>query len=83
MKIPPMRTIMLCRLNVLLIILCQLTCKIGSWKYWITLTSTNNRIMRRSIAIPIPHLLTIACLSMGARLDSKDMYSKLSNPKTA
>ena len=42
-----------------------------------------NKMMRSNIAMLIPHRLTSACFSMGALLDSIEMYNKLSNPRTA
>ena len=42
----------------------------------------NNNINLKKIAIPMPHLLTNTRLSSGAFLDSRDIYNKLSKPKT-
>ena len=43
----------------------------------------NNIAIRKKIAIPIPKVRILAYSSFGPLFDSREMYSKLSKPKTA
>ena len=80
---PPIKTIRLWRLNSPSITPDHFGLSQGAWKNPIIFTSRKSKTIRRPTAMPIPHLRTLDWSFSGARLDSSEIYNRLSKPSTA